>query len=82
MVWCPLCGPVRDSVRARPGFDPLRDLVVVLVGGEQSLGVAALGGVDFEHPPVAVRVLVDELGAVEQLLVDGDDLAGYRCVQV
>src|SRR4029453_12284524 len=52
------------------------DQRAVAVGVEQLAQLRGVGGLDDEHPPLAVRVVVEALGVVAQLAVDLDDRAG------
>src|SRR3954470_16119543 len=90
--------PTRASISARsasvcgeyglaPMSDPsgphrLADVRPVVLGREKLLELALVGELHAEHPPVVVRLLVHELGLLDDLHVALEHFTGDRAVDV
>src|SRR3569623_2176698 len=75
----------RDALRLAALMGSVRlslDLRLIHVGIEQRGDIARVVGADAHHPALAVRVFVDDLGAVAQALVDRHHLARHGAVDV
>src|SRR5690349_9852131 len=59
-----------------------RDVLGVRVGGHQLAYLALVVGLDLDHPALAVRLAVDELGRVLERRVDREHLARDRRIQI
>ena len=82
--------PIASSIRARSSAacgpygmgQPSADELLVGGGVEESLDLRRVGEPDAQHPALAVRVAVDELGRAGQGVVGPGHLAGDRREQV